>query len=120
MDISTVASFISLEIARGFLKEHGKDIYDKAKQLLTPDELISLNLLESHPQDQALQKKIRTAFEKHLAANPTATEELSALVTQLCQSDKPEKNINQRGDSNVAAQDVYNSTININKPWQKT
>jgi hypothetical protein len=115
MDISTIASFISLEIARGFLKEHGKDIYDKAKQLLTPDELISLNLLESHPQDQELQNRVRTAFERHLAANPTATEELSVLVTQLSQSDESQKNINQCGDRNVAVQDVYGSTININK-----
>ena len=55
MDFEMIVGFISLQVASGFLKEHGKEIYHKVKGLLTDDELISLNLLEKYPESKELQ-----------------------------------------------------------------
>jgi ascorbate-specific PTS system EIIC-type component UlaA len=34
MDLETIVGFISIQVASGFLKEHGKEIYQKVKGVL--------------------------------------------------------------------------------------
>ncbi|MDQ6786764.1 MAG: hypothetical protein M3033_08130 [Acidobacteriota bacterium] len=94
MDLVTIASFISLEIASGFLKEHGKEIYHKAKGLLTPEEITTLDLLEKYPKSKELQGEIETALEKHLKANPEISEDFEKLLVKLKKTN-PTKIINE-------------------------
>lgn len=115
MTFATIATFVSLEIASGFLKEHGKEIYHKVKELLTPDELISLNLLEKYPESRELQGEVATTLRTHLEANPDIAKELEALIEKLPTSETKQNTITQTGDGNTAVQDVHGSKININK-----
>lgn len=115
MLIETVASYIALEIASGFLKEHGKEIYHKAKDLLTPEEITTLNLLEQYPDSPKLQGEVAAALETRLQSNPIIAEELSELIKQL-KSASNKTNINiQQGESNVNIQGNENSPINFNQ-----
>lgn len=115
MDFLTIATFISLEVASGFLKEHGKEIYHKVKGLLTPEELISLNLLEKHPESKELQGEVAAALETHLRDDPGIAQELEALLARLPAFEAKRNAITQTGDGNTAIQDVHGSKININK-----
>jgi hypothetical protein len=115
MILETVAAFIALEIASGFLKEHGKEIYHKAKDLLTPDEIITLNLLEKYPNSKELQGEVATSLETHLKSNPKIAKELEELIKQLPLSQVMRNTITQTGDSHIAVQDTKDSNININK-----
>ena len=115
MDFVTIATFISLQVASGFLKEHGKEIYQKVKGLLTPEELISLDLLEKYPESKELQGEVATALETHLGANPDVAQELTALLEKLPAFEAKQNTITQTGDGNTAVQDIHGSEININK-----
>ncbi|MGC2235266.1 MAG: hypothetical protein WA584_03845 [Pyrinomonadaceae bacterium] len=115
MLIETVAAYIALEIASGFLKEHGKEIYHKAKGLLTPGEITTLGLLEQYPDSQKLQGEVAAALETHLQSNPAAAEELSELVNQLkAASNKTSYNY-QQGETNINIQNSEGSRIDLNK-----
>lgn len=116
MDITTVAEFISLQVAGGFLKEHGKEIYTKVRALLTPDELISLDLLEKQPANRELQDKVATTLARHLEANSDVVQDLTLLLKQLSTFEEKEVTITQIGNSNLALQDIHGSTLNISKP----
>jgi hypothetical protein len=115
MDILTIASFVALQVASGFLKEHGKEIYQKVKSILTPEELITLGLLEKHPQSKELQGEVATAIQTHLEANPGIAQELEALIAKLPPVEAKQNTITQIGDENIGVQDVQDSKININK-----
>ncbi len=115
MDITTVAAFITLEVASGFLKEHGKEIYHKVKALLTPEELISLGLLEQNPENQQLRTEVTSSLERHLARNPNVATELQALLAILPERREQHNTITQTGDSNIALQNIQGSKINLNK-----
>jgi hypothetical protein len=106
MDWTTVATFISLEIASGFLKEHGKEIYHKAKGLLTPTELTTLGLLEQYPDSKKLQGEVANAFETHLKSNPDITNELNKLIKLLEKNRPVAKNV-----SNIENKDISNSLV---------
>lgn len=115
MDLSTLATFISIEMARGFLKEPGKEIYERLKALLKPNELVSLNLFEQQPQDEEIRKNFTTVLETHLRANPEATRDLMSLLRRLPGYETKLRSISQVGDNNIAFQDVQGSVINVNK-----
>ena len=115
MDFITIATFISLEVASGFLKEHGKEIYHRVKGLLTPEELISLNLLEKYPESKELQGEVASALENHLEANPDIAKELEGLLARLPAPETKQNVITQAGDGNIAIQDTHGSKITVNE-----
>ena len=115
MDPITVATFISLQIASGFLKEHGKEIYGKVKELLRPEELITLNLLENHPGNGELQQQVAGLIGKQLATNSDLARECETLLENFRASISIENQIRQTGDDNIAMQGIHGSQININK-----
>jgi hypothetical protein len=83
MDLEMIVGFISLQVASGFLKEHGNEIYHKVKGLLTDDELISLNLLEQYPESKELQDRFAGELKAHLETNPDIAEQLEGLIKKL-------------------------------------
>src|SRR5215213_2864051 len=83
MDLEMIVGFISLQVASGFLKEHGKEIYHKVKGLLTDDELTSLNLLEKYPESKELQDRFAGELKAHLETNPDIAEQLEGLIKKL-------------------------------------
>jgi|SRR5882724_13670249 len=115
MDLISIATFISLEIASGFLKEHGKEIYGKLKEVIRPDELITLNLLENQPGSAELQKQVAGVIGTQLAANPNLARECEALLKEFQAAITIQNQITQTGDGNVAMQEILGSQININK-----
>jgi hypothetical protein len=115
MDLISIATFISLEIASGFLKEHGKEIYGKLKEALKPEELITLNLLETHPDDRNFQQKVASSIGTHLASDPNLSRECEALLKEFQANIKITNEITQTGNGNVAMQEIHGSQININK-----
>ncbi|HKQ04140.1 MAG TPA: hypothetical protein VJ464_03340 [Blastocatellia bacterium] len=115
MDVLTIASFIAVQVASGFLKEHGKEIYQKVKGILTPEELITLGLLEKHPQSKELQGEVATAVQTHLKTDPGLAQELETLIARLPAIETKQNTISQTGDGNIAVQDIQDSEININK-----
>jgi hypothetical protein len=115
MDLISIATFISLEIASGFLKEHGKEIYGKVKEVLRPEELITLNLLENQPGSGELQQQLAGLIETQLAANPNLARECEALLKQFRAAIMIKNQITQEGDGNIAMQEIHGSQININK-----
>ena len=115
MDLITIATFISLEIASGFLKEHGKEIYGKVRELLRPEELITLNLLENHPGDGELQQQVAGLIGKQLATNSDLARECQTLLEKFRASITIENQITQTGDGNIAMQGIHGSQVNINK-----
>jgi len=120
MDFITLATaviaYISLGITGGFLEEHGKEIYHKAKDLLTPDEMITLNLLEKYPENKDLQSEAATALETHLKANPDVAEQLEKLLETANQTPANTSiNLNrQDGEINTNIQGNQNTHINLN------
>lgn len=104
MDLISIATFISLEVASGFLKEHGKEIYQKVKDLLTPDELTTLNLLEQYPDSKKLQGEVEATLKTHLESNPDAAEELEALIAKLPKTETTRNTANQSGSANISVQ----------------
>ena len=115
MDLTTVATFICLQIASGFLKEHGKEIYGKVKELLRPEELITLNLLENEPGSGKLQQQVAGLIATQLATNPDLAQECDALLEKFRGSITIENRIMQTGDDNIAMQGIHGSQVNINK-----
>jgi hypothetical protein len=115
MDLITIATFISLQIASGFLKEHGKEIYGKVKELLRPEELVTLNLLENQPGSAELQQQVAGLIGTQLGANPDLARECEALLKEFRASITIKNQITQQGDGNIAMQDIQGSQININK-----
>jgi hypothetical protein len=115
MDLETIVGFISIQVASGFLKEHGKEIYHKVKGVLTDDELISLNLLEAHPEKKELQDKVAGQLKAHLETNPAIAEELEALIAKLSGFELKQNELSQTGDGNIAVQDVHGSKISIGR-----
>ena len=115
MDLTTVATFICLQIASGFLKEHGKEIYGKVKELLRPEELIALNLLENEPKSGELQQQVAGLIATQLATNPDLAQECEALLEKFRAAITIKNQITQTGDGNIAMQEVHGSQININK-----
>jgi len=114
MDLETIVGFTSLQVASGFLKEHGKEIYHKVKGLLTYDELISLNLLEKDPENKELQDEFANGLKAYLEKNPGVAEQLEALIAKLPFENK-QNTLSQTGDANIALQDVHGSKITISK-----
>lgn len=115
MDLISIATFISLEIASGFLKEHGKEIYGKVKEVLRPEELITLNLLENQPESGELQQQLAGLIGTQLAANPNLARECEALLKQFRGAIMIKNQITQEGDGNIAMKEIHGSQININK-----
>jgi hypothetical protein len=115
MNLETIVGFISIQVASGFLKEHGKAIYQKVKSVLTDDELISLNLLEAHPENKELQGEVAAQLKAHLETNPAIAEEMEALIAKLPAFETKQKALSQTGDGNIALQDVHGSKINIGR-----
>jgi hypothetical protein len=115
MDLMTIATFISLEVASGFLKEHGKEIYQKVKALLTPEELISLKLLETHPDSGELQHEVASALGTRLRTNPQIVQELEEFLAKFPASARKTNTITQTGDGNISIQDIHGSEVNLNK-----
>ena len=115
MNLATIVGFISIEVASGFLKEHGKEIYQKVKSILTDDELISLNLLEANPANKELQEKIAGQLKAHLETSPAIAEEFEALIAKLRVRGTKQNALSQTGDDNIALQDVHGSKINIGR-----
>jgi hypothetical protein len=113
MDLETIVEFISLEVASGFLKEHGEEIYHQVKALLTSDELISLNLLEKHPESKELQDEFACGLKAHLETNLGIAEQLEALIAELPASERKQNALSQTGEANIALQDVQGSKIDI-------
>ena len=113
MEFETIVGFISIQVASGFLKEHGKEIYQKVKSILTDDELISLNLLEANPENRELQEKVAAQLKAHLETNPSLAEELEALIATLRALGTKQNALSQTGDDNIALQDVHGSKISI-------
>jgi hypothetical protein len=112
MDLETIVGFISVQVASGFLKEHGKEIYQKVKGVLTDDELISLDLLEAYPENKELQDKVAGQLKAHLETSPAIAEELEALIAKF---ETKQNALSQTGDDNIALQDVHGSKINIGR-----
>ncbi|HEY0725864.1 MAG TPA: hypothetical protein VGD41_18090 [Pyrinomonadaceae bacterium] len=115
MDPITIATFISLQIASGFLKEHGKEIYGKVKELLRPEELVTLNLLENQPGNAELQQQVAGLIGTQLEANPGLARECEALLNEFRAAVTIKSQITQKGDGNIAMQEIHRSQININK-----
>ena len=115
MDLEMIVGFISLQVASGFLKEHGKEIYHKVKGLLTDDELISLNLLEKYPESKELHDRFAGELKAHLETNPDIAKQLEGLIKKLPSFEKKQNALSQTGEANIALQDVHGSKINIGK-----
>lgn len=115
MDLETIVGFISIQVASGFLKEHGKEIYQKVKGILTDDELISLNLLEANPENKELQDKVAGQLKAHLETNPAIAEEVEVLIAKLRVVETKQNALSQTGDDNIALQDVHGSKISIGR-----
>ena len=114
MDLATVAAFVSLEVASGFLREHGKEIYQKVKSLLTPEELISLNLLENDPENKELRDEVASALESRLKADSNLRRELEEFFVKFPASVRKQNTITQTGYGNISFQDVQGSKIKLN------
>lgn len=108
MDLITIAGFIAREAASGFLKEQSKDIYQKVKDLLKPEELISLNLLEKYPESKELQGEIASTLKTRLEENPDIAKELEVLLAKLPSSKTTHNTTTQKGNANISVQGSHN------------
>jgi hypothetical protein len=113
--IAIVSGFIINGIIGGVLKEAGKDVYEGAKGLLKPEELIQLNLLEQVPDSAMQQEKVKNLLETRLAENPDITQKLAEMIEKLPKSEIKHNTITQIGDGNITIQDVSGSSVTINK-----
>jgi hypothetical protein len=111
----TTVEFITLGIISGTLKEIGKDIYEKTKQLLQGDELVMLGLLEENPASEDFKKVVSEKLVPRLIENPETASEISKLLQQFELNQIKKNTISQSGDSNIAIQDTTNSKITIQK-----
>lgn len=110
-----VVVYLAANVATGFLEEPGKELYQKVKGLLKPDEMIKLNLLEQVPDSPKLQGEVATALDAHLQANPAIAAQLEALLKQASVSQTKQNTLNQSGTGHIALQDVTGSDIKINQ-----
>jgi hypothetical protein len=111
----TIVGYIAANVATGFLEEPGKELYQKVKGLLKPDEMITLNLLEKYPENKNMQSEVATALDTHLKANPDTAAQLEKLLKQIPAPQIKQNTLTITGDGNIAVQDTSNSSININK-----
>lgn len=81
MTFTTIATFISLEIASGFLKEHGKEIYHKVKDLLTPTHEVIV--LSRHDADRLREEAIRQKSSAKTLKEKMLAEMLEEMVSVI-------------------------------------
>jgi hypothetical protein len=112
----TIVGYIAANVATGFLEEPGKELYQKVKGLLKPDEMITLNLLEKYPENKDMQSEVATALDTHLKANPDIAAQLEELLKTINQTPaNTSTNFNQQqGETNTNIQGNQNSNINLN------
>ncbi len=96
-------------------KESGSTALSLIKGLFTPDELTTLNLSAEALQDPKAQGKLEGKLEERLATNPDIAKQLEALLASLPKSEGKTNTATQIGDTNVVAQDIHGSTINITR-----
>ena len=111
---AAAASFIALEITAGGLKEIGKDIYGKVKNTLNPDEIITLGLLEKHPQSKELQGEVAEVLTAHLTEKPDLAADLHELLKKANFTDASSNFNIQQGKTNINIQSSPNSQIKFN------
>lgn len=111
-----LVTYIAANVATGFLEEPGKELYQKVKGLLKPDEMIKLNLLEQVPDSPKLQGEVAAALDTHLKASPDIAEQLEKLLEGVNQTSvNTSTNFNQQqGETNTNIQGNQNSNINLN------
>jgi hypothetical protein len=110
-----IVGYIAANVATGFLEEPGKELYQKVKGLLKPDEMIKLNLLEQVPDSPKLQNEVATALDTHLKANPDIAAQLEKLLKQIPASQIKQNTMTQTGNNNIGLQDITGSDIKINQ-----
>lgn len=119
IDPTTLAAlsitFIASQIAAGGLEEIGKDIYSAVKGSFGPRDLIALDLLEKYPTNTDILNENSTLLEEKLMLDDDLIAKLDSLVEKIPDVQIKKNKIVQKGDGNIAAQDITNSTININK-----
>ncbi|HEX8249451.1 MAG TPA: hypothetical protein VF599_14830 [Pyrinomonadaceae bacterium] len=121
MAIETLAlmlvTYIAANVATGFFEEPGKELYQKVKGLLKPDEMITLNLLEKYPENKDLQGEVATALDTHLKANHEVAAQLEELLKTINQtSANTSTNFNQQqGETNINVQGNQGSPVNFNQ-----
>jgi hypothetical protein len=112
----TAVAYIAAHVATGFLEEPGKELYQKVKGLLKPDEMITLDLLEKYPENKDLQSEVASALETRLQANPDIAGQLEKLLKTVNQTSvNTSTNFNQQqGETNTNIQGNQNTNVNLN------
>lgn len=95
-------------------EQRGK-IWQLVKSLFVEDELTLLNLFEDNPEDARTQGKLEGKIEDRLKENPQIAKLLEELLKEIPQTQNRQNTITQSGSSNIANQDISNSTITFNK-----
>lgn len=82
--VAIVVGFLIKEIASGALKEVGKEfIFKPVTNLLTPDELIQLNLFSDVPDSPSLHENATQILETRLNEYPQVVNQLTELIKQI-------------------------------------
>lgn len=89
--------------------------WNKVKDVMNGEELITLNLLEKYPENKDLQNEVAEKLQPRLEENPTIAKKLEELLKQIPSIQIKQNTISQSGTANISNQDISNSTINFKK-----
>lgn len=89
--------------------------WNKVKNILSGEELTTLNLFEKYPENVDLQNEVAEKLQPRLEQNPEVAKELEELLKQIPSVQIKQNTVSQKGTENISNQDISNSTINIKK-----
>lgn len=92
-----------------------ESVWNKVRNILTGEELTTLNLLEKYPENIDLQNEVVEKIQPRLEENPAVAKELEELLKQIPLIQIKQNTNSQSGMGNISNQDISNSTINIKK-----
>jgi hypothetical protein len=119
MDPTSIAiaavTYVAGELAGTGLKELGKDLYGKFKELWKSDEMVKLDLFEKYPKSEDIKTEVSQDLAKRLEENPDIAKEFEGLVKQIPAVQIKQNTTTITGDHNLSFQDTSNSTFNLNQ-----
>lgn len=119
IDMETLALTLVTALATKAFEKLGENtaesVWNKVKDLMQGEELITLNLLEKYPDNEDLQNEVVEKLQPHLEENPEIAKELEKLLNQIPSIQIKQNTVSQSGDSNIAIQDTSESKITIQK-----
>ena len=111
-------SLVTALVTKAFEKLGEKtteSVWNKARSILTGEELTTLNLLEKFPENKDLQNEVAEKLQPRLEENPAIAKELEKMLKQIPSIQIKQNTTSQSGTENISNQDISNSTINIKK-----